>query len=143
MSKLKPCPFCGGEAWSYSEDDGWNHLGENCYRAEVRCESCGAMFELHHHGDDLYTDEDDTPKGIRCHKLEEQAAGLWNSRTIDRDALLALADELDEKASRIIGASRSARFSGYGPSMIEAKHDAYEWRCMAARIREALGEPAS
>lgn len=62
---------------------------------------------------------------------------------IDRDALLELADELDEKASRILGVSRSARFSGYGPSMSEAKHDAYEWRCMAARIREALGEPTS
>ena len=103
MSKLKLCPFCGGEAWTYSEDDGWNHLGENCYRAEVRCESCGAMFELHHHGDDLYTDEDDTPNGIRCRKLEEQAAVLWNRRTpksseatpkCDRDALLQLADEI-------------------------------------------------
>lgn len=42
----------------------------------------------------------------------------------DRKALLALAEGLDFKADRAISA---------------AKHDAYEWRCIARRIREALG----
>lgn len=42
----------------------------------------------------------------------------------DRKALLALAEGLDFKADRTISA---------------AQHDAYEWRCIARRIREALG----
>lgn len=57
----------------------------------------------------------------------------------DRDALLALADELDKDADNIISAARNARFTGGGPRMGEAKHDACEWRCIARRIREALG----
>ena len=58
---------------------------------------------------------------------------------IDRDALLALASGLEADADRIIRAARNARFGG-GPRMGEAKHDAYEWRSIARRIREACGE---
>ena len=58
---------------------------------------------------------------------------------IDRDALLALASGLEADADRIIRAARNARFGG-GPRMGEAKHDAYDWRSMARRIREACGE---
>lgn len=57
----------------------------------------------------------------------------------DRDALIALADELDKNADNIISAARNARFTGGGPRMGEAKHDACEWRCIARRIRKALG----
>ena len=57
----------------------------------------------------------------------------------DRDALLALAEGLDCKADDIIRAAKRAQFSGLGPSMGEAKHDAHEWRSIARRIREALG----
>ena len=57
----------------------------------------------------------------------------------DRDALLALASGLEADADRIIRAARNARFGG-GPRMGEAKHDAYEWRSIARRIREACGE---
>ena len=56
----------------------------------------------------------------------------------DRDALLALASGLEADADRILRAARSARFGG-GPRVGEAKHDAYEWRSIARRIREALG----
>ena len=59
---------------------------------------------------------------------------------IDRDALLELADGLDKDADNIISAARNAQFTGGGPRMGAAKHDAYEWRCIARRIREACGE---
>ncbi|MBM6756731.1 hypothetical protein H6A18_09475 [Collinsella tanakaei] len=58
---------------------------------------------------------------------------------VDREALLALADELDENAELIIRAARNARLTGCRPTMEEAKHDAGEWRYTARRIREALG----
>ena len=57
---------------------------------------------------------------------------------VDRDALLALASGLEADADRILRAARNARFGG-GPRMGEAKHDAYEWRSIARRIREVLG----
>ncbi|WP_270403188.1 hypothetical protein [Candidatus Collinsella stercoripullorum] len=57
----------------------------------------------------------------------------------DRGELLKLADRLDKDADNIISAARNARFTGGGPRMGEAKHDACEWRCIARRIREALG----
>ena len=58
----------------------------------------------------------------------------------DRAALLALASGLEADADRIIMAAKNARFGG-GPRMGEAKHDAYEWRSIALRIRKACGEP--
>lgn len=70
--------------------------------------------------------------GLPCHLYE---------RKVDRDALLALAEELDKDADNIISAARNARFTGGRPRMGEAKHDAYEWRCIARLIREALGVP--
>lgn len=59
--------------------------------------------------------------------------------TCDLDKLLALADELDKDADNIISAARNAQFTGGRPRMGDAKHDAYEWRSIARRIREALG----
>lgn len=58
--------------------------------------------------------------------------------TIDRDALLVLADSLDMDADRIVKAAKDARLRGC-PRMEEAKHDAYEWRSIARCIRNALG----
>lgn len=82
MSELKPCPFCGGEAISFSEDDGWTATGENSYRAYAGCHNpeCGIGFELFHIGDDLSTDEDDQPDGMHCYSLEQQAIAAWNTR---------------------------------------------------------------
>ena len=64
------------------------------------------------------------------------------SKMVDRDALLALAGKLDKDAVNIISAARNAQFTGGGPTMEEAKHDAYEWRQIARSIREALGVEA-
>ena len=68
-AKLKPCPFCGGEAASFSMDDSCNYWGENVYRAVAACQECSAGFELFHLGD-----------GMHCDALEEKAAALWNRR---------------------------------------------------------------
>ena len=75
--------------------------------------------------------------GERLEKLAHDAAAELTG--IDRDALLALASGLEADADRIIRAARNARFGG-GPRIGEAKHDAYEWRSIARRIREACGE---
>lgn len=57
----------------------------------------------------------------------------------DRDALLALAGELERRADSIIKAARDRQFTGCGPTMCEAKHDACEWRWIARLIRKACG----
>ena len=88
-AKPLPCPFCGEEAISFSEDFGWDHRGQNVYRAYAGCssEECGIGFEIFHTGDDLFDkDIDDTEDGIRCHALEEQAVALWNRRYDDHAA---------------------------------------------------------
>ena len=74
--------------------------------------------------------------GERLEKLAHDAAVELTG--IDRDALLALADEMEADADRVIKAAKNARFGG-GPRMGEAKHEASEWRSIARRIREALG----
>lgn len=58
---------------------------------------------------------------------------------IDRVELLALADKLDKDAEDIVSSAKNAQFTGSGPKMDEAKHEAYQWSCIARRIREALG----
>lgn len=58
---------------------------------------------------------------------------------IDRGALLALADGLENEADNIMRAARNAQFTCGRPRMEEAKHEAYEWRCIARSIRKALG----
>lgn len=70
--ELKPCPFCGGEAGSKSEDVGWDYRGDNVFAATVGCTNCGVSFELEHHGDDLLRNDDIEDE--TCHALEEQAA---------------------------------------------------------------------
>lgn len=58
-SELKPCPFCGGEAYikSYLPCDGY--MGEST-RYRVGCDSCGVTVE-------------------KCTK--EHAIDTWNTRT--------------------------------------------------------------
>lgn len=66
--ELKPCPFCGSE-------------GVICNRFEdvyyVECLSCSAKVESYN-------------------GLEDAVAG-WNTRAIDRDDLLKVADELENE----------------------------------------------
>lgn len=78
--ELKPCPFCGGAADSFSEDYGDDARGNNVYRAVVGCTSCGVHYEVFHHGDDLSTDADDCEDGMHCFELERMAVKAWNRR---------------------------------------------------------------
>lgn len=56
-----------------------------------------------------------------------------------RDALLKIADELDKDAEDIISSAQNAQFTGSGPKMEEARHEAYQLHRIAHRIKEALG----
>ena len=68
MSELKPCPFCGSE-------DAICDMFEDVYFVE--CWDCCAKIE--------------TYNGI------EDAVKTWNTRAIDRDELLKIADELENE----------------------------------------------
>lgn len=109
--KLKPCPFCGYEAYIESEDAGWDSRGENLWLVEIGCVNCGASIEVKRHCDHLLRDDD--IEGETCHALEELAAAMWNARAIDRDELLAVAVEA-------------------GAAIVDT-----DW---AARIRKVVGE---
>ena len=81
------------------------------------------------------------PSGHECVPGKCPLNVRHDNDSIDRDALLALASGLEADADRILRAARNARFGG-GPRVGEAKHDAYEWRSIARRIRKACGEVA-
>ena len=71
--KLKPCPFCGGEAEFVNT---WNCL---CH---VICRSCGAeIWGIKKHPNDFRT--------------RDEVIAAWNNRAIDRDELLDIAEDLD------------------------------------------------
>ena len=70
----------------------------------------------------------------------DMSHGCRDTVACDREALLALADGLEYRADELIRAAQHARFSGLGPTTERAKHDAYELRIIARRIREACGE---
>ena len=90
------------------------------FARDVDCPSCGASFELEHHGDDLLRDDD--IEGETCHALEEQAAQLWNSRTGAKE-LVARINVSDEQVRRMVDEAVSAAIDN----------------CMG-QIREAVGE---
>ena len=73
---------------------------------------------------------------------EGRYEGVRTTRPVDREALLALAGDLEKKADKIIQAAQDSRFTGLGPRMCENKHEACKWRGIARRIREACGEVA-
>lgn len=76
MDGLKPCPFCGGPALSFSEQDGVSWTGQNEYRAFAGCGSCAVGFDLAYVGDDLCADGEEEG----CAELERRARAIWNGR---------------------------------------------------------------
>ena len=72
-------------------------------------------------------------------KCDASATHTDASATVDCDALLALAEGLDNKANDLIRDVKYSRFQGMGPRMDKARQDAFEWRCIARLIRKALG----
>lgn len=98
MSKieLKPCPFCGSDDVFCSQGQEGEHY--------VECCDCGAKIE--------------TYKGV------EDAVKAWNRRAIDRDELLKVADELENKFFVV--------YDSHG----EIDHA----DCFVERIMKAIGE---
>ncbi len=68
MSKLKSCPFCGGNEISM----GAFSLSDECY---IRCENCGVSFESEVEWGDLTEKEHDK----KCSVVLVKA---WNTRHI-------------------------------------------------------------
>lgn len=108
MEELKPCPFCGGGA----------HIKEVVSAYEmlytVGCSDSECMgFET------LY-----------CRTTMDDAAEAWNRRAdeCDRDALLALADEMDRRQRDVATAAT------------DGVVDVWCLREYADLIREACGE---
>lgn len=119
MSELKPCPFCGGEShYNSSMNMGYRDTcGKYLCSVEVGCVRCGANVEVVRRCDLSSRDE-----------LEEQAEQLWNTRVIDRDELLDIAEDLD---------CGWAQFNDDTVSCEDV--DKFE-REMADRIRKAVDE---
>lgn len=74
----EPCPCCGEPATSWSEDAGWDWLGNNQYHAFAGCPACGVGFHEYWTDDSLLTAEDDDMEG--CVELERRAINKWNRR---------------------------------------------------------------
>ena len=93
MSKLLPCPFCGGMTKVVQCDDEGNVRGEE-YESNPWS---GLGYRIVHESDDcpIYTCED----GYNLiYDSREEAENHWNSRAneCDRDELLNVANEMYE-----------------------------------------------
>lgn len=64
-SKLLPCPFCGGTAHFYLEDNGVSNYTGSYYYIGVKCEKCNTK------SDSVSTDLD---------SCVEDAINMWNTR---------------------------------------------------------------
>ena len=107
MTELKQCPFCGGEA----------KLVRTWHLHHIVCRSCGATIgEVNEHPNDFRT--------------RDEVIAAWNRRAIDRNALLDLAEELEEPWCLEEG------FETVEGIMHVAEE--YE-RAVAERIRKAVG----
>ena len=104
MSKLLPCPFCGGMTKVVQCDDEGNVRGEE-YESNPWS---GLGYRIVHESDDcpIYTCED----GYNLiYDSREEAENHWNNRAneCDCEALLELADDLEQqqrnKGVRMIG----------------------------------------
>lgn len=73
MTKLKPCPFCGGEAY-YDADNVVEYNGHEHQHGYIGCKNCD--FEIW----------SDTPCSC-CHDITEDVVNKWNARTEPTPAL--------------------------------------------------------
>ena len=107
MTELKPCPFCGGEA----------KLVRTWHLHHIICRSCGANIGgIKRHPNDFRT--------------RDEVIAAWNRRSIDRGALLDLADELEEPLKLEDGFD----------TVEELRRGIEEYeRAVAERIRKAVG----
>lgn len=102
MSELKPCPFCGSKR-VYSAK-----VKKGIYRVECWC--CGAIVE--------------------SVSSTEKAIKHWNTRAIDSDELLKIAEELEEEPV----------YDAYYDNTLFTEETLMFEREIAKRIRKAVDE---
>lgn len=81
--KLKPCPFCGGDAEILMESRGTNGHDELSVKYRIRCKHCGCSGSIHRfnivvrlaYGGDAITDNSEKQKAIDA----------WNTRNFKED----------------------------------------------------------
>ena len=117
--------------------DLWEAVYDSDHECDEMCDEC-EIAVLDSLADLIEPGESGQNRDKNRDTVQIESPAVQIAPECDRDALLALASGLEADADRILRAARNARFGG-GPSMGEAKHDAYEWRSIARRIREALG----
>lgn len=121
--KLKPCPFCGGEAKTKRGDDGSSLI--------IYCPTCNRDWDLkgERPGERWAADFE----FVGWSEEDDSAAiAAWNRRAIDRDELLRIADDLEEELD--------CPDREYCPNILFAEDVLKFEREMAARIRKAVGE---
>lgn len=77
--KLKPCPFCGGDAEFVAVITGTDGDGELTGKYKIRCKKCGGSGSIHPFWcfvRFLYVDNSEE---------EQKAIDAWNTRTIKED----------------------------------------------------------
>ena len=122
MEKLKPCPFCGGEAKTKHSDDG---------SLIIYCPTCSKDWNLNEEAPGERWSADFEFAG--WDKEDDGAAiAAWNRRAIDRDELLRIADDLEEEPDGLD--------DEYYNNILFAEDVLKFEREMAARIRKAVGE---
>lgn len=84
MSEFRRCPFCGSEVVVMHET--WNRHTDHKQGYSVECYDCGCTIGLMTYHDGTWD---------AFFETEDEAVDAWNKRVCDRDALLALADELE------------------------------------------------
>lgn len=136
--KLKPCPFCGGEAKPVfrggvnyvvcsNEEDCW--CGMTC--PVTTPEEAARIWNRRTNAKELVARLNVSDEQVR-RMVDEAVSAAWNRRAIDRDELLKIAEELE--------AGYGCRLDEYH-SVAQFAENAHEYeRGIAYLIREAVGE---
>lgn len=84
MTKLKPCPFCGEEAFLTTDDS-----SETGWWFTVDCSNNKCLMSSR----SVWGDGSCVSTGWR--RTEREAIEAWNRRSVDYDKLLKIADDLE------------------------------------------------
>lgn len=125
MSKLKPCPFCGGEAEYYTYEQEHNLYDSNTlgfletYETTEHCVGCEECLAM-----------------VGPFVTKKQAIKAWNTRAYDADLLekvKPLIDAIEHKAEELLEAYDECSEDGYF-------YTGAAYRDCALWLREIIGE---